>query len=271
MAVGEQTPLVNGAHVTETQAKRGPFLVKVAVGWLVLFAVVFGASRVLHDSDERSSSPAVVNAADTAFCDPAAKHDIGYLKLPNKVDAHYFYWYFESRSEAPDKDPFLLWLSGGGSSIFAALSENGPCTVRPDLSTQANPYSWNGNANVLWIDQPTGQGFSYGADVDTDRTTTDATENVYWFLQEFLSKKHPELLGRDFFVAGESYAGHYVPLVAHYIVEKNKEIDEIGDTSASNSSTNNVRINLQGIALGNGMVNPVIQVRLLASSLGTFG
>uniref|UniRef100_K3X2E5 Carboxypeptidase n=1 Tax=Globisporangium ultimum (strain ATCC 200006 / CBS 805.95 / DAOM BR144) TaxID=431595 RepID=K3X2E5_GLOUD len=257
MAVSEHTPLVdaNGRVPQLQQApaqRKGPLLVRIAVSWLLLFALVIGiASWLRSDSAAGQSSG--------AFCDPEAKHDIGYVKLRNKVDAHYFYWYFESRSAHPEKDPLLLWLSGGGSSIFAALSENGPCTVRSDLSTQPNPYAWNTNTNVLWIDQPVGQGFSYGADVDTDRTAEDAAENLYAFLQVFLTENHPELLEREFFVAGESYAGHYVPLAARYIVDKNKAINAAVTNTTSGSNIINVRINLQGIALGNGMVNPVIQ------------
>ena len=51
----------------------------------------------------------------------------------------------------------------------------------------------------------------------------------------------PELRERDFFVTGESYAGHYIPVVTHHIWRTNKGKAE-GD-----------RINLAGMAIGNGM------------------
>lgn len=45
-----------------------------------------------------------------------------------------------------------------------ALRENGPCFVADDSnSTYLNPWSWNNEANVLYVDQPLHTGFSYSA------------------------------------------------------------------------------------------------------------
>ncbi|KAL4110569.1 hypothetical protein PRIC1_002260 [Phytophthora ramorum] len=182
------------------------------------------------------------------FCG-STKQDSGYIKLPNKVDDHYFFWYFEARS-SPETAPLVLWLTGGpgGSSMLALLTENGPCHVRPDLSTENNPYSWTNEANVVWIDQPTNVGFSYGPDPkDADNNEDNVAENLYWFLQGFL-ERHPELQGREFFISGESYGGHYVPAAAQFIAQQNRRrLQEV------------MHINLQGISIGNGCTNPVIQ------------
>ena len=51
----------------------------------------------------------------------------------------------------------------------------------------------------------------------------------------------PELRERDFFVTGESYAGHYIPVVTHHIWRTNK------------AKPDGERINLAGMAIGNGM------------------
>ena len=49
------------------------------------------------------------------------------------------------------------------------LQENGPCFIGPDSnSTYLNPYSWNNEVNLLYIDQPSQVGFSY--DVPTNGT-----------------------------------------------------------------------------------------------------
>ncbi|KAL3667317.1 hypothetical protein V7S43_007546 [Phytophthora oleae] len=149
--------------------------------------------------------------------------DSGYIKLPNKVDDHYFFWYFEARRNA-ETAPLMLWLTGGpgGSSMLALLTENGPC-------------------------HPTNVGFSYGPDPkNADDNEDNVAENIYWFLQGFL-ERHPELQGRQFFISGESYGGHYVPAAAHFISQQNRKLNGVLD------------INLQGISIGNGCTNPVIQ------------
>ena len=54
---------------------------------------------------------------------------------------------------------------------------------------------------------------------------------------------HPEFLGRDFYISGESYAGKFVPSVAHHLKFDVSDVD----------------LNLKGIAIGNGQVNPYDQ------------
>lgn len=49
------------------------------------------------------------------------------------------------------------------------LEETGPCSVGPDSkTTYLNPWSWNNEVNMLYIDQPTQVGFSY--DIPTNGT-----------------------------------------------------------------------------------------------------
>ena len=46
--------------------------------------------------------------------------------------------------------------------MVGLLQENGPCFVGNDSnSTYANPWSWNNEVNMLYIDQPSHTGFSY--------------------------------------------------------------------------------------------------------------
>merc|ERR1712013_687757 len=92
---------------------------------------------------------------------------------------------FESRS-SPSKDPLVLWLTGGPgcSSQLALLAENGPCTVGKDgRTTSVNNYSWNSNANVIWLDQPAATGFSTG--LPLTHNEDGVAKNFYQFMQKF--------------------------------------------------------------------------------------
>ncbi|KAF0683329.1 Aste57867_24622 [Aphanomyces stellatus] len=185
------------------------------------------------------------NGEDELFCGIAGQES-GYIQLPNKKDDHYFYWFFESRRNSA-KDPLVLWLTGGPgcSSMMALLHENGPCIVDKDLNTQLNPLSWNNIANMIWLDQPTGVGFSYGDAADFDHDEAQVGENIWYFLQGWLAQ-NPSFHGRDFYIFGESYGGHFVPAAAHHVYTQTK-------------AGHGIPIPLAGFAIGNGLTDPVHQ------------
>jgi carboxypeptidase C (cathepsin A) len=75
------------------------------------------------------------------------------------------------------------------------------------VNLTSNPYSWNKIANVIYIDQPCGVGFSYGeqpSDYETNDNQT-AIDN-YLFLQGFFDV-YSEFSTNTFWITGESYAG----------------------------------------------------------------
>ncbi|KAM0028786.1 putative carboxypeptidase D [Helianthus debilis subsp. tardiflorus] len=65
-------------------------------------------------------------------------------------------------------------------------------------------------ANVLFLESPAG-GFSY-SNTSSDYVTGDAqtARDSYTFLINWL-ERFPGYKTRDFYITGESYAGHYVP------------------------------------------------------------
>jgi len=179
------------------------------------------------------------------LCDASVNQTAGYIKAANGPGApKYFFWLFESRSD-PVKDPLIMWLSGGPgcSSQLALFAENGPCAVSKDgNSTISNQFSWNSKANVMWVDQPAGVGFSSGFGTHNE---AGVASNMFTFLQGFF-QQFKQYSNTNFYIFGESYGGHYVPAIAHRIHQGNKQNE-------------GVHIPMKGISVGNGLTNPEVQ------------
>ncbi|KAL0956002.1 hypothetical protein HGRIS_002178 [Hohenbuehelia grisea] len=127
-----------------------------------------------------------------------------------------FFWFWPTANASATKD-LIFWTNGGPgcSSMEGFLQENGPISWSWGQSQPTpNPFSWTNLANVLWVEQPVGTGFSQG----TPNITNDdeLAEQLVGFLGQFL-EVFPELKGNNFFLTGESYAGFYVPYIANWI------------------------------------------------------
>ncbi|MED6116795.1 Protein cbp3, mitochondrial, partial [Stylosanthes scabra] len=83
-------------------------------------------------------------------------------------------------------------------------------------------------SNILFVDQPTGTGFSYTSDDSDIRHDENGVSNdLYDFLQAFFNKEHSEFVNNDFYITGESYAGHYIPAFASPVHQGNKKQEGI--------------------------------------------
>ena len=147
----------------------------------------------------------------------------GYITVDAKNERKLFYWFVEA-AEASDSKPLVLWQTGGPgcSSLLAVLLENGPFTPSPDGETlYHNPHPWNILANMLYVESPAGVGFS-SSKVESDYTVGDerTATDLIQFLTGFLAK-YPKYMRRPFYLAGESYGGHYVPNLALAITRVN--------------------------------------------------
>ncbi|KAI4246176.1 MAG: hypothetical protein L6R40_002129 [Gallowayella cf. fulva] len=122
---------------------------------------------------------------------PGVKSYAGYVHLPPNTLAdvdesqnytiNTFFWFFESRKD-PANAPLSIWMNGGpgSSSMIGLLQENGPCIINRDSnSTTLNPWSWNNEVNMLYIDQPNQVGFSY--DIPSNGTTDESKITIQDF------------------------------------------------------------------------------------------
>lgn len=148
--------------------------------------------------------------------------------------------FFESRND-PKNDPVVLWLNGGPgcSSLTGLFLELGPSSIDKKLNTVFNEYSWNQNASVIFLDQPVNVGYSYSGGAVSN--TVAAGKDVYALLTLFFHQ-FPQYAKQDFHIAGESYAGHYIPVFTSEIL-----------------SHKNRNINLKSVLIGNGLTDPYTQ------------
>eukprot|EP00253_Pinus_taeda_P001168 PITA_01168 len=120
-------------------------------------------------------------------------HYAGYITVDERHGRALFYWFFEAEDQ-PSEKPLVLWLNGGPgcSSIgYGAAQELGPFLVKTNgTGLSLNRYSWNREANLLFLESPVGVGFSY------TNTTSD-------------------LLALD-----DQFTGHYVPQLAELIHDR---------------------------------------------------
>lgn len=162
-----------------------------------------------------------------------------------------FYTYYEkktngssSKEEDQENIPIFLWLEGGPgcASSFGNFYINGPARALASRSDGAagnrrkatgklkeNRHAWNAVGGLLYIDQPVGTGFSVpGASGTIPRSEVAVAADLYFGLCELFGPGGPleALASRPLFVTGESYAGKFVPSIAHYILQVEEEAEE---------------------------------------------
>ncbi|ATY64586.1 Peptidase serine carboxypeptidase [Cordyceps militaris] len=136
-----------------------------------------------------------------------------------------FFWAFESRND-PANDPVLFWMNGGpgSSSMMGAFTEIGACMFRNGTDApEPNPWAWNNNATVVFLDQPASVGFSSIAEGGKLPTVDmDGAQDFQDFLTLFFRDVFPEKAHLPIHVAAESYAGHYGPTYVRHILESRR-------------------------------------------------
>ena len=171
----------------------------------------------------------------------------GYVQIPSSSKKiHYL---FVQSAQDPVNDPLILWTNGGPgcSSMLGFMQEHGPLKWEDGAKGMIkNDYSWNREANVLYVEQPAGVGYSTCGNSDECHFDDNnvAEDNLQVVLEWF--KKFPEYQDNEFYLSGESYAGIYVPYLLNQINSFNKQ--HVSDPDV-------FKPNLKGMIVGNGVTN----------------
>lgn len=226
------------ALASQIRANYSFFLIQILLVILSLTINVVALTTKEQELDRITSLPGQPPVAFSQFS--------GYVTVNESHGRALFYWLTEATTH-PEKKPLVLWLNGGpgcSSVAYGASEEIGPFRInKTGSSLYLNKYSWNKVANILFLESPAGVGFSYTntssdlIDSGDKRTAQDALI----FLTKWMSR-FPQYKYRDFYISGESYAGHYVPQLAHAIVNYNKKFSH-------------PFINLKGFMVGNAVID----------------
>ncbi|GBM86529.1 Retinoid-inducible serine carboxypeptidase [Araneus ventricosus] len=175
----------------------------------------------------------------------------GYVNV--RKDAYMFWWlYYTDQTEDYTSYPLVIWLQGGpGSSStgYGNFMEIGP------LDVYLNPRNntWLKKANLLFIDNPVGTGFSYVTNKsalarDNKQIAQDLTVALYSILDTV-----PEFQKTPLYIFSESYGGKMTVDFALALVQAIK--------------SKNITCNFKGIALGDSWISPLDSVYSWANYL----
>lgn len=114
-------------------------------------------------------------------------------------------------------------------------------------------------ASLTSSSQPTSVGFSSGESIPEG--LPQASKMMDRFLRQFFIA-FPQLAARDFFIAGESYGGSWVPALGAQIVQSQDPGTALGVQGGIQSDFHLgivPKINLKGIMIGNGLIRQSVQ------------
>lgn len=171
------------------------------------------------------------------------KQDWGYVTV--RPDANMFWWLYYSTQQPFSSVPLVLWLQGGpgGSGTgFGNFEEIGPL----DVNQNPRNTTWVSVANVLFIDNPVGTGYSYVTSSSAYTTNvSQIADDLVTCITAFFNKL-PQFQKIPFYIFSESYGGKMTAAFSQKLLKA----VEAGKVSAD----------FKGFAMGDSWISPVDSV-----------
>lgn len=186
---------------------------------LALFSAALLAGSVVRAAPEED----LVSSLPGLDGNLVSKMYSGYMRPSTTDFVHYML--VESES-SPETAPLVLWVQGGpgASSLMGAFQELGPYIIATNTTLVKNEFAWSTVANILFLESPTGVGFSYCKHMPCKQDDISTAELNLASLRYFVDVKFPEYQGRDFMIWGESYAGVFIPTLASALYDHRDEV-----------------------------------------------
>ncbi|XP_048324975.2 serine carboxypeptidase-like 51 isoform X1 [Ziziphus jujuba] len=173
---------------------------------------------------------------------PDGSEEWGYVEVRPK--AHMFWWLYRSpyRVEDPSKPwPIILWLQGGPGASGVGIGnfqEVGPL----DTFLKPRNSTWLKKADLLFVDNPVGTGYSFVEEKDLFvKTDEEAAIDLTKLLEEIFNRNE-SLQKSPLYVVAESYGGKFAVTLGLSAV---KAIEE-----------GKLKLKLGGVVLGDSWISP---------------
>ena len=160
-----------------------------------------------------------------------------------------FYWFVGTQRY--ERAPTILWTNGGpgSSSFWGFFLENGPYEIDPSgKKLNRRAHAWNDYANYMIFEHPLSVMLSVAPDeADIPKSVEQGIAQLYRALLNFMAL-HPEIACNPIILAGESYAGTYLPLLAREIAQGNQR--------------GLAKLDLRAMVLCDAWVDPMVQMAM---------
>nr|XP_018677012.1 PREDICTED: serine carboxypeptidase-like 51 isoform X4 [Musa acuminata subsp. malaccensis] len=186
-----------------------------------------------------SLSLLLVDAARTAD----GSEEWGYVQV--RPRAHMFWWLYRSPQRVDNGSapwPTVLWLQGGpgGSGVgIGNFQEIGPV----DANLQPRCTTWLQKADLLFVDNPVGTGYSFVEDESLFvKSDWEAAADLTTLLKNLYHEQASSWQNSPLFIVAESYGGKFAVTAGLSIAQAIR----VGE----------LKLNLGGVALGDSWISP---------------